>query len=373
MLRFLRSPVEIRGNGRVEAIDVRRNEIVRADDGALRARPLDEEVETIECGLVLRSVGYRAVPLPDVPFDERHFVLPNERGRVLAPDGETLPGVYAVGWIKRGPTGILGTNKRDAEETVQLPRRGPARAARCRSRRTRTASRSTRCSPSASRTSSRSRAGGRSTATSASADAASSARASSSRRAKSCSPPRRAKLAGGSPVASPTDGRPRARLRRLRNPRGLALGRHRGVSRERGRGDPDELADAWRARYRPILAEVNEGSRPWGDFDELHLVTLEDLLAERGVELSVEERQRLVGAWHRLDAWPDVRAGLEALRRRRVAAALSNGHVALLVDLARHADLRFDCVLSAELAHAYKPAPEVYRTAARLLASSPPS
>jgi ferredoxin--NADP+ reductase len=91
---------------------------VRASDGALRARPLDQEVETIECGLVLRSVGYRAVPLPDVPFDERHFVLPNERGRVLAPDGEMLPGVYAVGWIKRGPTGILGTNKRDAEETV---------------------------------------------------------------------------------------------------------------------------------------------------------------------------------------------------------------------------------------------------------------
>jgi ferredoxin/flavodoxin---NADP+ reductase len=117
-LRFLRSPVEIRGNGGVEAVDVRRNEIVRADDGSLRARPLDGHVETIDCGLVLRSVGYRAVPLPDVPFDERYFVLPNERGRVLAPDGEPLPGVYAVGWIKRGPTGILGTNKRDAEETV---------------------------------------------------------------------------------------------------------------------------------------------------------------------------------------------------------------------------------------------------------------
>ena len=117
-LRFLGSPVEIRGSGGVEAIDVRRNQIVRTDDGALRARSLDEPVQTIECGLVLRSVGYRAVPLPDVPFDERHFVLPNERGRVRAADGEPLPGVYAVGWIKRGPTGILGTNKRDAEETV---------------------------------------------------------------------------------------------------------------------------------------------------------------------------------------------------------------------------------------------------------------
>ena len=117
-LRFLRSPVEIRGTERVEAIDVRRNEIVRANDGSLRARPVDEKVETIECGIVLRSVGYRAVRLPDVPFDERYFVLPNERGRVLADDGEPIPGVYAVGWIKRGPTGILGTNKRDAEETV---------------------------------------------------------------------------------------------------------------------------------------------------------------------------------------------------------------------------------------------------------------
>jgi ferredoxin/flavodoxin---NADP+ reductase len=118
-LRFLRSPVEIRGTGRVEAVDTRRNEIVRADDGSLKARPLDQGMEAIECGLVLRSVGYRAVPLPDVPFDEGSFVLPNERGRVLSSDGEPLLGVYAVGWIKRGPTGILGTNKRDAEETVR--------------------------------------------------------------------------------------------------------------------------------------------------------------------------------------------------------------------------------------------------------------
>ena len=98
---------------------MRRNEIVRTDDGALRAQSVGEGVETIECGLVLRSVGYRAVPLPDVPFDERSFVLPNELGRVLSLDGEPLHGVYAVGWIKRGPTGILGTNKRDAEETMR--------------------------------------------------------------------------------------------------------------------------------------------------------------------------------------------------------------------------------------------------------------
>jgi ferredoxin--NADP+ reductase len=118
VLRFLRSPVRIRGTEAVEAIDVRRNEIVRTDDGALRAQGVDDDVETIECGLVLRSVGYQAVPLPDVPFDERRFVLPNERGRVLGLDGAPVPGVYAVGWIKRGPTGILGTNKRDAQETA---------------------------------------------------------------------------------------------------------------------------------------------------------------------------------------------------------------------------------------------------------------
>lgn len=133
-------------------------------------------------------------------------------------------------------------------------------------------------------------------------------------------------------------------------------------------GDPEELADAWRARYRPILEEVNAGTRPWGDFDELHHATLDDLLT---VDLPSAERERLVGAWHKLDPWPDVRTGLEALRETHVTAALSNGHLALLVDLARHGDLRFDCLLSAELAQAYKPAPEVYLTAARLLGVEP--
>jgi len=118
VLRFLVSPVEILGGDRVEAIKIGRNEIVRDDSGTLRARPVDEEPETLECGLVLRSVGYRAIPLPDVPFDERYHVLPSEHGRVLTPEGERIPGVYTVGWIKRGPTGILGTNKRDAEETI---------------------------------------------------------------------------------------------------------------------------------------------------------------------------------------------------------------------------------------------------------------
>jgi 2-haloacid dehalogenase len=136
-------------------------------------------------------------------------------------------------------------------------------------------------------------------------------------------------------------------------------------------GDGDELADAWRARYRPILDEVNSGARPWANFDELHLITLGELLAERGIELPLSDRERLVGAWHRLDPWPDVRAGLDALRRDLVTATLSNGHLALLVDLMRHGALRVDCVLSAELAHAYKPAIEPYRAALRLLGLEP--
>jgi 2-haloacid dehalogenase len=136
-------------------------------------------------------------------------------------------------------------------------------------------------------------------------------------------------------------------------------------------GDPEELADDWRGRYRPIMAEVNDGARPWGDFDELHLATLDALLSERGAGVPADARHRLVDAWHRLDPWPDVRAGLEELRRRHVTATLSNGHLAMLVDLARHGDLRFDCLLSVELARAYKPAPEVYLTAARLLGVQP--
>jgi len=136
-------------------------------------------------------------------------------------------------------------------------------------------------------------------------------------------------------------------------------------------GDPGELAIEWRERFWPVIAEVNKGERPWANFDELHQATLDELLAERGVELPVEERHRLVGAWHRLDPWPDSREGLEALRRGRVTAALSNGHVALLVDLARHGDLCFDALISAELVEQYKPVRQVYETAARLLGAEP--
>jgi ferredoxin--NADP+ reductase len=74
----------------------------------------------IPCGLVLRSVGYRGVPLPGLPFHEDHGVIPNTRGRVVGGDGAPLTGVYCAGWIKRGPSGVIGTNKKDAAETVEL-------------------------------------------------------------------------------------------------------------------------------------------------------------------------------------------------------------------------------------------------------------
>ena len=112
-LRFLVSPVAILGDDRVEAVEVVRNELVDQ-----RAVATDER-ELIECGLVFRSVGYHGVPLPDVPFDPRTGTIPNAGGRVLDAGGEPIPGLYAAGWIKRGPTGVIGTNKKDATETVE--------------------------------------------------------------------------------------------------------------------------------------------------------------------------------------------------------------------------------------------------------------
>jgi len=118
VLRFLRSPVEIQGDGKVERIVVARNELHRDDSGAIRPRDTGER-ETIECGVVFRSIGYKGIGLDGVPFDDRRGVIPNDGGRVVDPEsGEQAPGQYAVGWIKRGPTGVIGTNKKDAQETV---------------------------------------------------------------------------------------------------------------------------------------------------------------------------------------------------------------------------------------------------------------
>jgi ferredoxin--NADP+ reductase len=118
-LRFLASPVAILGDERVEAIEIVRNRLEPGESGYIRAVATDER-ETIPCGLVFRSVGYRGVALPDVPFDESRGTIRNDGGRVLDDDGRPVDGVYCAGWIKRGPTGVIGTNKKDATETVEL-------------------------------------------------------------------------------------------------------------------------------------------------------------------------------------------------------------------------------------------------------------
>jgi ferredoxin--NADP+ reductase len=120
VMRFLLSPERILPDehGRVGAVELVRNELVPDERGTLRARATSEH-ERIEAGLVFRAIGYRGLPLPGVPFDERGGVIPNHEGRVTDPaTGAALPGEYVVGWIKRGPTGVIGTNKKDAQQTV---------------------------------------------------------------------------------------------------------------------------------------------------------------------------------------------------------------------------------------------------------------
>jgi len=118
VLRFLTSPVAIEGTDRVEALVVERNELVTADDGSLKARATGV-TERLETGLVLRAVGYVGKPLPGVPFDDRRATVLNEGGRVLEPETKKpIPGLYAAGWIKRGPSGVIGTNKKCAQETT---------------------------------------------------------------------------------------------------------------------------------------------------------------------------------------------------------------------------------------------------------------
>jgi ferredoxin/flavodoxin---NADP+ reductase len=120
VLRFLLSPASLLADerGHLGAVELVRNELVATPDGGLRALATDE-TETIAAGLAFRAIGYRGIPLPGVPFDERAAVIPNEAGRVLDPEnGAPLAGEYVVGWIKRGPSGVIGTNKKDAQETV---------------------------------------------------------------------------------------------------------------------------------------------------------------------------------------------------------------------------------------------------------------
>ncbi len=173
---------------------------------------------------------------------------------------------------------------------------------------------------------------------------------------------------------------------------GQLLGQRLGLS-----ADWPAFADAWRAGYQPAMAQVRAGELPWTNLDGLHRRTLGRLLAERGIELPAAEAEALNRVWHRLMPWPDSVAGLHRLkwgplhaygvappkgiRPLRAAvrglkphftlATLSNGNLSLLVSMARHAGLAWDTVLSAELFGHYKPDPEVYLGAARLLGLEP--
>lgn len=147
------------------------------------------------------------------------------------------------------------------------------------------------------------------------------------------------------------------------------LGNSKGIDRDWGK-----FADSWRGGYAPAMNMVRTGEIPWTSIDTLHRMVLERLLEEYGIDgLSENEKAELNRAWHRLEPWPDSIEGIERIRKRFIAATLSNGNVSLLVDMAKHAGITWDCVLSSELSGHYKPDKEVYMTAAGLLGLEPGS
>jgi 2-haloacid dehalogenase len=145
-------------------------------------------------------------------------------------------------------------------------------------------------------------------------------------------------------------------------------------ARERGIRDVDwlEFTVAWRALYQPSMEEVRSGRRPFAVLDELHRESLVKLLERyRILELSAPDIDEMNRVWHRLEPWPDVREGLARIKRRRIIAPCSNGNIALMVNLARHCGLPWDCILGAETARAYKPLPEAYLASCRQLGLVP--
>jgi 2-haloacid dehalogenase len=148
---------------------------------------------------------------------------------------------------------------------------------------------------------------------------------------------------------------------------GEALGKAKSLNVDWAR-----FADAWRAGYAPAINRVRKGEMPWTRLDTLHRMTLDQLLVDFAITgLSEADKDHLNRVWHRLKPWPDSVAGLTRLKKKFIIAPLSNGIVALLTNMAKHAGLPWDCILGAELAHHYKPDQETYLTAADLLELTP--
>ena len=136
--------------------------------------------------------------------------------------------------------------------------------------------------------------------------------------------------------------------------------------------DGDAFARAWRAGYKPAMARVMSGELGWTLIDDLHRMILDQILPDFGLDhLGEAERRHLNRVWHRLDAWPDSVQGLTRLKRRYTICTLSNGNIGLLTHMAKRAGLPWDCVLSAEVFRAYKPAPETYLGVARVFDLAP--
>jgi 2-haloacid dehalogenase len=149
---------------------------------------------------------------------------------------------------------------------------------------------------------------------------------------------------------------------------GEALGRAKGLTHV----DWTAFADAWRGLYQPMMDRVRSGAAPWTKLDDLHRMGLDRLLGEFKISgLSEDEIDHLNRAWHRLDPWPDTVNGLTRLKQRYILATLSNGNVALMVNMAKRAGLPWDAILGAEVARHYKPQPEAYLRTAELLGLRP--
>jgi 2-haloacid dehalogenase len=148
---------------------------------------------------------------------------------------------------------------------------------------------------------------------------------------------------------------------------GEALGKAKGLA-----VDWAKFADAWRGGYAPAMDRVRKGELPWTKLDALHRMMLDKVLSDFGVKgLNDAETERFNRVWRRLKPWPDAVGGLTRLKKKFIIAPLSNGNVALMVEMAKHAGLPWDCILGAELARHYKPDKEVYLTAAELLSLAP--